>query len=822
MTNLEGVQVALCQMPVIPGRPDLNTQCIIREIRAAAQRGVQVIVFPEMAVPGYFIGDLPEDDYFVRDVMRCNQQIVIATQVGIAAIWGTIFAVSEHGGEDGRLMKWNAGMVAQDGKLVQNQALPVAVKSLHPNYRIFQDDRHFHSLRKLAEMNDAPISDLLHPFPVHKPKTNGEKAQIQIGVILCEDMWHEDYAHNPTLALVENGAELIVNLSCSPWTWQKNRKRHQVVRDLLQEAAVPFVYVNNAGIQNTGKNLIVFDGSSTVYDETGAPVFSVDPYAKGTFDFGFAEVSDPIAAREASDTAELFLAIREATEGAFATLPPPLRKVVVGLSGGIDSATTCALFAHVLGPENVIAVNMPSQYNSQQTQDIAQQISAELGIEYLVRPIGGIVEAIATQTETDPDSLSYENIQARVRMEIIAAVAQDRGAVFSANGNKVELAFGYGTLYGDIAGFIAPLADLVKREVYQVADYLNQHIFKKEVIPQACFDMAPTAELKNNQSDPFDYGNVHRRGYHDEMVRAFTEFRRNPEWFLEGYLRGTLEKELGLESGVLNRLFASPREFVKDLERWWGELHKNYFKRVQAPPIPVVSKRAFGTDLREAVLPAHLTQRYHDLKSRLLARGDRVKRVAIFGGSFNPPARHHRQIAERLSQQFDLVVVVPCGTRPDKASVESVNSHHRAEMVKKAFAGIPKVQVDCFDLDGGTYTPAYLLQARYEKKFPDHQIWHVVGGDIIAGGHLQQSEIHRVWKKGLEIWQAFNFAIVVRPGYGMVDADLPPSYQVVEMKNLVGSSTVIRERISQGKPIDQWVDSGVGEYIRLHGLYLSN
>ncbi len=827
-TMLEGLKVSVCQMKVVPGRPDLNGTYILNQIRKAAERGVDLLVFPEMALPGYFIGDMPEDESFVRDVMRWNQRIVQATEgLDLAVVWGSIYAIFDQKGQDGRTLKWNAGLVAQSGELVSSKALPVAIKTLHPNYRVFADERHFFSLRVLAEQQSVAldasvfVEDYLFPFPI---RVRGQV--INLGVILCEDMWHADYALNPTKALVDNGAQLIVNLSCSPWTWQKNRKRHSVVRELLELCGVPFVYVNNTGVQDTGKNWIIFDGSSTIYNAKGEIVFAVDPFASGAYDYRCDSSSPALEGGGGDDTKEMYRALEAVVRGAFGILPPSGRKVVVGLSGGIDSATTCALFAQVLGPENVIAINMPSEYNGQETKDIAQAIAENLGIEYLVRPIGGIVEAIVTQSGTKVDSLSYENIQARARMEILAAVAQDRGAVYSANGNKVELAFGYGTLYGDIAGFIAPLADLVKREVYQLADYLNEEVFGRVVIPRACFDIAPMAELKRDHKDPFDYGSLTRRGYHDEMVRAFTEFRRNPEWFLEKYLETgasgcpALEQELQLEPGTLKRLFPTGRDFVRDLEEKWAWFHRSYFKRVQSPPIPIVSRRAFGTDLREAFVSPHLTIRYHDLKQRLLSQPEnRQERVVIYGGSFNPPGVHHRQIAERLVQVFDRVIVVPCGLRPDKASSGSVSSEHRVAMVQLAFGGIPRVRIDLFDLDGGTYTPAYRLQEIYQAEFPDAQIFHAVGEDIFAGGREGQSEIHRVWKQGERVWSTFRFAVLARPGYGAEKSDRPPQYQMVELGRLIGSSSMIRDRLSKGEDLEDLMDPEVEAYVRSQGLY---
>ncbi len=819
MNNLDKLKISICQMPVVAGRPDINREYIITEIQKASQAKSDIIVFPEMCVTGYIIGDLYDDDYFLKDAQRSNEQIRVATQTGITAIWGNITLDIKHSGENGRTRKFNTALIAQNGKWIG-----YTYKTLHPNYRIFDDDRHFYSTRKVFEedlqnLTDSDdtllISDYFQPFEIVTRIGN-----INLGVILCEDMWHDDYAYNPTQYLVDNGAEIIFNLSASPWSWQKNRKRHQIVRKLLTTAKVPFVYVNNVNIQNNGKNIVVFDGSSTVYDKTGNIIFEVSAYEVGTKELTFNLEAKPIESRTQDDTKELYQAITCAIREYFKTLPPSHRKVIVGLSGGIDSALTVTLYVDVLGKDNVVAINMPSQYNSQETQSIAATIAHNLGIKYEVRPIQEIVNLIAEKTDVKPNTASYENIQARVRMEILAARAQDLSAVFSSNWNKVEAAFGYGTLYGDMAGFIAPIGDLIKREVYQLADYLNKTIYKQEVIPSACFEIAPTAELRENQRDPFDYGHLNKRGYHDEMVRAFVEFRLNPEWFLESYAENRLEKELRLADGTLAHLFPTIEDFIKDLEKHWQLFYGSYFKRIQSAPVALVSKRAFGLDLRESVLSAHFTQRYQELKRILLAQYQRSKkRIAVFGGSFNPTGKHHRQIAEKLTEIFDLVLIVPCGIRRDKSSVAAVSLEHRKELVKIGFANLPKLEFDFFDLDNDTYTPTYLLDERCQKRFPNQEIWHVVGGDIITGGRDKKSEIHRVWQRGSEIWEKLKFLVIVRPGYLVEEIDLPTSAQILQIENLVGSGSSIRERLAQNLPIDELTIPEIADYIREHQLY---
>ena len=819
--NLNGLKVSLNQMPVVPGRPDLNAQYIIKSIKEAEQAEVDILIFPEMCVPGYMIGDLFEDKCFVQEIHRLNEMIIKAVPAGMNVIFGTLAYDADkfHKNEDGRCRKYNSAIVASAGF-----QLTLIKKTLQPNYRIFDDDRHFFSTRKYAYANSEKVKDCLMPVEIET-----RIGPINIGVILCEDMWHADYPINPTRILVDKGSQIIFNLSASPWTWQKNRKRHQVVRNLLKISPTPFVYVNNAGVQNNGKNIIVFDGSSTVYNEKGEVVMAVKPYATGNHDFIFCEASLydiqlpaektglSLEERIQDDAGELYAGWECAVKGSFANLPIPMRKAVIGLSGGIDSAVDTALLAHILGPENVYCINMPSHYNSQKTKDIAEQIATNLGVHYEIRPINNIVDVLCETTGTEIDTLSYENVQARVRMEILAARCQDLGAVFICNSNKIEMAFGYGTMYGDIAGFIAPLGDMLKYEVYQMGDYLNRVIYKREVIPAECFTIAPSAELKDAQKDPFHYGSLKSRGYHDELVRAFIEFRYNPEVILEKYIKKTLEQEFRLEAGTLRQLFKTPADFIMDLEKNYNRLINSYFKRVQCPPVPILSKRAFGYDLRESLLSPFLTSRYQDLKNLALQRNIYQNQIAIFGGSFNPPCLHHRKIVVKLVEEFDGVIIVPCGdTRSDK---DLVSNADRGIMAEISFPDLRGVELDLHDLEENEYTPTYLLQERYSQIYPESEIWHIVGSDLIVGGAEGNSQIQKTWKRGAELWQNLRFCIIARPGYPFNKNDMPPVSRILEITENAGSSSSVREVLAGHGDVSEFLDEAVLDYIKAHKLY---
>lgn len=621
MEKLKGLKISLCQMPVVPGRPDINATYIIDQIQSALKRGVDVIIFPELCTSGYLIADKFEDNCFVKDVEFFNREIVSSVPDNIVAVFGSVI-ISGGKGEDGRHRMHNSAIIAQGGK-----QLGYVVKTLQPHYRYFDDDKHLFSARKIAEelaelyrttngregIENCSVRDLLK---VYELKTS--VGIMPVGVGICEDLWKDDYALNPAAVLAEKGAQLLIAISASPWGWQKNRKRHQVIKKLAGEIKVPIVYVNNTGCQNNGDNIINFDGVSTAYDDEGRILHEAEPYFSGTQDLTFSDKLKPIPDKPQNDTRELYLGIRATVKSMFDVLPEKSRHIVIGLSGGIDSATMAALMVDILGPKRVHLINMPYEYSDPSVKNIAHKIAANLGIELSVKPIKDIADAISEQTGVQKGTLAHQNIQARARMEILAAEAQNIGGVFTCNANKTEIAFGYGTLDGDMRGWLIPFGDLVKREVRQLAQHLNAEIFKQEIIPQECIDQIPSAELDKDQKDPFDYGYPNKRGYHDEWVRAVTEFRWSPENFLEMYIGGKLESELMLEPGTLKRLFPTVADFINDLEKHWRMFNNAFFKRIQAPPIIVVSRRAFGRDLEESMLSVHYTQRYYKLKKKLL------------------------------------------------------------------------------------------------------------------------------------------------------------------------------------------------------------
>ncbi len=617
-------KISLAQIEVQPGHPDINTKNIIKIIKEAKAKDVGIIVFPEMSVPGYLLGDEWENEKFVADCISYNDDILAETK-GITAIWGNVDIDQMKIGEDGRVRKYNTAFIASNGKWIDNEIFNgFTYKSLMPKYREFDDERHFYSMIKLADERNVKLEDLLNPFEV---EIGGNK--LKIGLILCEDMWCMDYNHNPTKTLLDKGAELIVNISCSPWTWRKNDKRHRVVKDLMKDSDVVFAYCNSVGIQNNGKNIFLFDGGSTFYAPFGEIHTEAQSYQENVVD-----IQLPILNKNKKlnppkgDVEELYLGLIYTIKKFFETLPS--KKAVIGISGGIDSAVSVALLTHALGADNIYGVNMPTKFNSNLTRNAASKLANNLGINYAIFPIQESVDLTVRQLEevtfkNENEELKLnvtdfikENIQARDRgSRVLAGIAASLGAVFINNGNKTETALGYATLYGDINGAIAPLADLYKWEIYHLARYINE-ISGQELIPADIINIVPSAELSANQNVEEGKGDPINYTYHDKLLKAFIEWRWDPEDILIHSSTNDLEEKLQLDKGFIKNNFADNKTFIEDLEHKWKLYKINYFKRIQAPPIITVSKRAFGFDLREAQNGVYFTRNYLKLKENLL------------------------------------------------------------------------------------------------------------------------------------------------------------------------------------------------------------
>lgn len=646
------MKIALAQMNVKAGQPKKNLDNMLSMIEEAKLQKVDLIAFPEMCIGGYLVGDKWTDDNYCQNLMKFNEKILQASK-DIAIIFGNVYLDNDtcartgienyHPNKDGRSRKYNAVYVYQNGnpaqRLKETRLLPEGVqpKTLLPNYRFFDDERYFFSLEDIAKDFGRPLEEFYQPFILD---IKGKK--VKIGVAVCEDLWVEDYrrngdAENPTKMLIDNGAEYVINISASPWTFGKNGSRDKKIKILKEQSGksfVPFFYVNHTGVQNNGKNIITFDGGSTVYDKNGMPiVLCKKPYLEELIIVDESELTKtPIQRIETSKISQKYDAIIEGIRHMKDIRgKEDDQNFVIGLSGGIDSAVVAALLVKAIGVEKIIGINMPTVYNSEKTKKVASKVAESLGIKYLEIPIQELVD-INQKALEEPDgsgkklsSLNLENIQAKIRgTSILSNFAAKNGALFTNNGNKLEIALGYATLYGDVGGGIAPIGDLTKMEIFDLARYINEEIYKKEIIPEILIpdelcqfrkdQIQPSAELKESQVDPMKFG------YHDALLETMTDYKKkSAEDTMRWYIEGTLEQNLGITTAMINRWnIDKPKEFVEDLEWFAKSIQNSVFKRVQAPPIIITSKTSYGYDLRESMLPFETSLEHERLKKKIL------------------------------------------------------------------------------------------------------------------------------------------------------------------------------------------------------------
>ena len=573
------MRIALAQLNPVSGDLHGNADKICAAIDEARRQEAALLVAPEMVLPGYCIGDLVENVDFLAANDQAIERIAVAAR-DITAVVGFIDYNLHQRNDNGTVRKYNAAAVVRDGRILQR-----ARKALLPNYRYFDDKRFFTP----GESRE----------PVDVPTTGGT---ARVGVSICEDMWDEFYEVKPLPELAEKGAAILLNLNASPFYPGKRHERDTLIRRHVAQTRKPLVYVNTVGAADNGKNVIAFDGESLVYDEHGRLIAIGRQFEEELLvvDLGGHAVPHAVAElppieREREIYDALVMGLRDYMRKSHFT------ETVVPVSGGIDSALVLAIAVDAVGAEHVRAYNLPSQYNTGTTRAIAERLASALNVRYGVVPISSIDREVRSTFEQHAhaigQSLTRENLHARIRGLLMMAESNDTGALLLSCGNETEIALGYATLYGDMCGGISVIGDLSKVDVYRLARHVNER-HGRTIVPEETFTLQPSAELAEGQFDPFDYYVMapvvselaERRRSVSELLALFENRGLDPSRFApDPHGRTVYDKH------TRDSFHAVVREAFQRMRR-------SVYKRLQGPPILAVSERAFGFDLRETII----------------------------------------------------------------------------------------------------------------------------------------------------------------------------------------------------------------------------
>ena len=465
------MKVALAQINTTIGDFAGNEAKIHAAYRRGVEAGVQVVVCPELTITGYPPRDLLLRRRFVAQNLEVLNRLAAAT--GDAGLM--VGYVGENSARPGRDVA-NCVALLQNGKIVTTRT-----KTLLPTYDVFDEDRYF------------------------QPGTGNTPADFRgkkLGLTICEDIWNDEdfwperrYQSNPPVELAEAGASVLFNISASPWHIGKNQTRFEMLRGIAIKTGRPVVFCNQVG----GNDELLFDGGSLVFNSAGALIAQGKLFEE---DFIVVETdaTAPLSLNQYKDEELIYRGLVMGLRDYFYKCG--FKRAVLGLSGGIDSAVTVCIAAAALGPENVRALSLPSQYSSQGSLDDARILAERLGIQYDIVPIKEAFETVKDELKGvfkgQPEDTTEENIQARLRGVMLMALSNKFGSLLLTTGNKSELAVGYCTLYGDMCGGLAVISDVPKTMIYRIARWINR---EREIIPEASITKPPSAELRPNQRD---------------------------------------------------------------------------------------------------------------------------------------------------------------------------------------------------------------------------------------------------------------------------------------------------------------------------------
>ena len=566
--NKKTIRIAGAQKSFPVGAIQKNKQTILDCFEAAEEKEADILIFPELALTGY-----PPEDLLLRESFVGKNFAVLEELAEFSSSTSGVVGFVDRNLDDNHTDKQKRD-IANAAAIIQNGDVKgIYHKCFLPNYSVFDEARYF------AKGNN--------------PGNVFWYEDIGIGISICEDIWIED---GPSSQQVENGASLIININASPYDQNKTDLRKELVVKQAKKLGVPIIYLNMVG----GQDELVFDGGSFVVDGKGEITYQAQQFEEELFYLdldlevkeqpkgSILEIRQKVSELDLPQSAQLL----SKNESLYSALKLGLfdyvsknnfEKVLVGLSGGIDSALTATIAVDSLGSDNVVGVALPSKYNTEESLVDARLLAENLDIEFKVIEIEEIVNIFRnTLKESVNDELGQttdENIQSRVRGNILMALSNQTGAMVVSTGNKSEMAVGYSTLYGDLAGGFALLKDLYKTEVYNLANFRNSI---SNVIPQNTIDKEPSAELRPDQ---FDKDSLPEYELLDEILRMYIEEDSSSEKIIS----------TGIDENIVYDVLS--------------KVDRNEYKRKQVAPGVKLTEKAFGKDRRMPITNTYIRER---------------------------------------------------------------------------------------------------------------------------------------------------------------------------------------------------------------------